>query len=215
KKKAHLGIAFDGDGDRVLMLDAQGRLVDGDQLIFIIAKERQSRGALGGDVVGTLMSNLGFEHALRRLGIGFSRTRVGDRYIMERLKQDGGLLGGEPSGHIICRDRTTTGDGIVAALQVLEALVESGRPIEELVAEVELYPQILINVRLDEQREIVGLPEMQAAVAAAEKELAGQGRILLRPSGTEPLIRVMVEGDDPVKVETIAQRLADLVRELI
>ena len=215
KKKAHLGIAFDGDGDRVLMLDAQGRLVDGDQLIFIIAKQRQSQGALVGDVVGTLMSNLGFEHALRRLGIGFSRTRVGDRYIMERLKRDGGLLGGEPSGHIICRDRTTTGDGIVAALQVLEALVESGRPIEELVAEVELYPQILINVRLDEQREIVGLPAMQAAVIAAEQELAGQGRILLRPSGTEPLIRVMVEGDDPVKVETIAQRLADLVRELI
>ena len=161
------------------------------------------------------MSNLGFEHALKRLGIGFSRTRVGDRYIMERLKRDGGLLGGEPSGHIICRDRTTTGDGIVAALQVLEALVESGRPIEDLVAEVELYPQILINVRLDEQREIVRLPAMQAAVAAAERELAGQGRILLRPSGTEPLIRVMVEGDDPVKVEAIAQRLADLVRELI
>jgi phosphoglucosamine mutase len=215
KKRAHLGIAFDGDGDRVLMLDSHGRLVDGDQLIFIIARQRQSQGVLAGNVVGTLMSNLGFEHALRRLGIGFTRTRVGDRYIMERLKQDGGLLGGEPSGHIICRDRTTTGDGIVAALQVLEALVESGRPIEDLVAEVELYPQILINVRLEEQREIIGLPSIQAALAAAEQELAGQGRILLRPSGTEPLIRVMVEGDNPVKVEAIAQRLANLVRELI
>jgi len=212
KKKAHLGIAFDGDGDRVLMLDAQGRLVDGDQLIFVIAKHRQSQGAMRGDVVGTLMSNLGLEHALGRLGIGFSRTQVGDRYIMERLKQDGGLLGGEPSGHIICRDRTTTGDGIIAALQILEAMVETGRSLEDLVAEVERYPQILINVRLDEQREILGLPAIQAAAAAAERELAGQGRILLRPSGTEPLIRVMVEGNDPTRVEAIANRLADLVR---
>ncbi len=212
KKKAHLGIAFDGDGDRVLMLDAQGRLVDGDQLIFVIAKHRQSQGAMRGDVVGTLMSNLGLEHALGRLGIGFSRTQVGDRYIMERLKQDGGLLGGEPSGHIICRDRTTTGDGIIAALQILEAMVETGRSLEDLVAEVERYPQILINVRLDEQREILSLPAIQAAAAAAERELAGQGRILLRPSGTEPLIRVMVEGNDPTRVEAIANRLADLVR---
>lgn len=212
KKGAHLGIAFDGDGDRVLMLDAQGRLVDGDQLIFVIAKHRQSQGAMRGDVVGTLMSNLGLEHALGRLGIGFSRTQVGDRYIMERLKQHGGFLGGEPSGHIICRDRTTTGDGIIAALQILEAMVETGRSLADLVAEVERYPQILINVRLDEQREILGLPAIQAAVAAAEQELAGQGRILLRPSGTEPLIRVMVEGNDPTHVEAIANRLADLVR---
>jgi phosphoglucosamine mutase len=158
------------------------------------------------------MSNLGLEHALGRLGIGFSRTQVGDRYIMERLKQDGGLLGGEPSGHIICRDRTTTGDGIIAALQILEAMVETGRSLEDLVAEVERYPQILINVRLDEQREILSLPAIQAAAAAAERELAGQGRILLRPSGTEPLIRVMVEGNDPTRVEAIANRLADLVR---
>ena len=210
---AHLGIAFDGDGDRVLMVDSQGRMVDGDQLIYIIAKYRHAHGALSGPVVGTLMSNLGFEHALRRLGIDFARTHVGDRYIMERLKQDGGILGGEPSGHIICRDRTTTGDGIVAALQVLEALVETGKTIEELAAEVRLYPQILVNVRLDRPRDILGLPTIRAGVASAEQELMGQGRILLRPSGTEPLIRVMVEGVDQGKVETIAHRLADLVRE--
>lgn len=213
KKKAHLGIAFDGDGDRVLMVDSRGRLVDGDQLIYIIAKHRLAQGALTGPVVGTLMSNLGFEHALGKLGIGFARTKVGDRYIMERLKRDDGILGGEPSGHIICRDRTTTGDGIVAALQVLQALVETGTTIEEQVAEVELYPQLLLNVPLDQQRDIVGLPAIQAGVAAAERELAGKGRVLLRPSGTEPLIRVMVEGENKRKVETIAQRLADLVRE--
>ena len=213
KKKAHLGIAFDGDGDRVLMVDSRGRLVDGDQLIYIIAKHRLAQGTLTGPVVGTLMSNLGFEHALGKLGIGFARTKVGDRYIMERLKQDDGILGGEPSGHIICRDRTTTGDGIVAALQVLQALVETGTTIEDQVAEVDLYPQILLNVPLDRQRDIVGLPAIQAGVAAAEKELAGKGRVLLRPSGTEPLIRVMVEGENKRKVETIAQHLADLVRD--
>lgn len=213
KKGAHLGIAFDGDGDRVLMMDAKGRLVDGDQLIYIIAKLRQAQGTLKGNVVGTLMSNLGFEHALGRLGIGFSRTQVGDRYILERLKQEGGMLGGEPSGHIICRDRTTTGDGIIAALQVLEALVETGLSLEDQLAEVKLYPQVLINVRFEQQREIIGLPQIQAALREAEQELAGQGRILLRPSGTEPLIRVMVEGSDAEKVNATAKHLADLVRE--
>jgi len=195
------------------MMDAKGRLVDGDQLIYIIAKLRQSQGTLKGNVVGTLMSNLGFEHALGRLGIGFSRTQVGDRYILERLKQEGGILGGEPSGHIICRDRTTTGDGIIAALQVLEALVETGLSLEDQLAEVKLYPQVLINVRFDQQREIIGLPQIQAALREAEQELAGQGRILLRPSGTEPLIRVMVEGSDAEKVNATAKHLADLVRE--
>jgi len=209
---ADLGIAFDGDGDRVLMVDSKGRLIDGDQLIYIIAKLRQAQGALVGDVVGTLMSNLGFERALQRLGIGFSRTRVGDRYIMERLKQDGGVLGGEPSGHIICRDRTSTGDGIVAALQVLAALTDAERRIDELTAEVEMYPQVLINVRLDAQRDIIGLSEVQDAVLTAERELNGQGRVLLRPSGTEPLIRVMVEGSDRAIVEFVANRLADVVR---
>jgi len=209
---ADLGIAFDGDGDRVLMVDSKGQLIDGDQLIYVIAKSRQLQAVLAGDVVGTLMSNLGFEHALQRLGIGFSRTKVGDRYIMERLKQEGGILGGEPSGHIICRDRTSTGDGIVAALQVLAAMMETGRSIDELVGEVELYPQALINVRLGDQRDIIGLPEVRDAVFSAERELGSLGRVLLRPSGTEPLIRVMVEGSDRPHVESVAARLADVVR---
>jgi phosphoglucosamine mutase len=209
---ADLGIAFDGDGDRVLMVDSAGNLIDGDQLIYIIAKSRQAHGHLVGDVVGTLMSNLGFEHALGRLGIGFARTQVGDRYIMERLKQTGGMLGGEPSGHIICRDRNSTGDGIVAALQVLAALIDTGRGLADLAGEVQLYPQILINVRLDQRRSLADMPSVQEAVTSAERDLNGHGRVLLRPSGTEPLMRVMVEGDDRIQVESIANRLAEVVR---
>jgi phosphoglucosamine mutase len=210
---ADLGIAFDGDGDRVLMADAKGQLVDGDQLIYIIARSRLQTGAFRGEVVGTLMSNLGLEHALGRLGIGFVRTQVGDRYIMDHLKQTDGILGGEPSGHIICRDRTTTGDGIVAALQVLAAIQRLDTTLDAICAEVEPYPQVLLNVRLKERRDLVRLPAVQDAVFLAEKELAGQGRVLLRPSGTEPLVRVMVEGVDRSQVESIAHRLADLVRE--
>ena len=213
REGADLGIAFDGDGDRVLMVDAKGRLVDGDQLLYIIARSRLQDGTFRGEVVGTLMSNLGLEHALGRLGIGFVRTKVGDRYIMEHLKQTDGILGGEPSGHIICRDRTTTGDGIVAALQVLAALQRMDVSLEAVCSEVESYPQVLINVRLKERRDLVGLPAIQDAVFLAEKELAGQGRVLLRPSGTEPLLRVMVEGADRSQVESLARRLADLVRE--
>jgi phosphoglucosamine mutase len=212
RERADLGIAFDGDGDRVVMVDRNGALVDGDQLIYIIAKSRLEKGCLNGAVVGTLMSNLGLEHALQHLGVGFIRTKVGDRYIMERLKHDGGILGGEPSGHIICRDRTTTGDGIVSALQVLAALTVSGRTLDELAGEVEKYPQRMINVRLPEQREIVDLPEVRDAVISAERELDGRGRVVLRASGTEPLIRVMVEGADEAQVSAIADRLADLVR---
>jgi phosphoglucosamine mutase len=213
REGADLGIAFDGDGDRVLMVDAKGRLVDGDQLLYIIARSRLEGGTFRGEVVGTLMSNLGLEHALGRLGIGFVRTKVGDRYIMEHLKQTDGILGGEPSGHIICRDRTTTGDGIVAALQVLAALQRMDVSLEAVCSEVESYPQVLINVRLRERRDLVGLPAIQDAVFLAEKELAGQGRVLLRPSGTEPLLRVMVEGAHRSQVESLARRLADLVRE--
>ncbi|AFL72972.1 phosphoglucosamine mutase [Thiocystis violascens] len=212
---ATLGIAFDGDGDRVLMCDSRGHLLDGDQLIYIIAKSRKMAGTMRGEVVGTLMSNLGFEHALTRLDIGFARTRVGDRYIMEQLKLTDGILGGEPSGHIICRDRTSTGDGIVAALQVLAALQRLDAGIDELCAEVELYPQVLLNVRLDERRDIVGLPAIQDALATAERELAGRGRVLLRPSGTEPLVRVMVEGVDDEQVSRLAEWLANAVREQI
>lgn len=212
---ADLGIAFDGDGDRVLMSDSKGRLVDGDQLLYIIAKSRLIAGAMRGEVVGTLMSNLGFEHALQRIDVGFVRTQVGDRYIMEHLKSSDGILGGEPSGHIICRDRTTTGDGIVSALQVLAALERLDSSLDDLSGEVERYPQVLINVRLDERRDIVGLPAVRDAVMTAERELSGRGRVLLRPSGTEPLVRVMVEGSDEQEVGRLAEWLADVVRAQI
>ena len=210
---ADLGIAFDGDGDRVLMVNSQGRLLDGDDLLYVIARHRLATGTLRGDVVGTLMSNLGFEHALKRSGIGFARTQVGDRYIMEHLKRTGGILGGEPSGHIICRDRTSTGDGIVAALQVLAAVRGLDSGLDDLCAQVEHYPQVLINIRLPERREVVGLPSVVDAIGRAEQELAGQGRVLLRPSGTEPLVRVMVEGSDGGQVKALAERLAGVVRE--
>jgi phosphoglucosamine mutase len=212
---ADLGIAFDGDGDRVLMVDSKGQVVDGDQLLYVIARSRLDAGAMRGEVVGTLMSNLGFEQALGRLGIGFHRTQVGDRYIMEHLKRIDGILGGEPSGHIICRDRTSTGDGIVAALQVLAALLRLDRNLDDLCGEVERYPQVLVNVRLPERRDVVGAPAVQDAVFVAERELAGRGRVLLRPSGTEPLVRVMVEGADEAQVHSLAERLAEVVREQI
>jgi phosphoglucosamine mutase len=194
------------------MVDAAGNLIDGDQLIYIIAKSRLEQRGLPGEVVGTLMSNLGLEHALQRLGIGFARTQVGDRYIMERLKRDGGILGGEPSGHIICRDRTSTGDGIIAALQVLAALLTSGRGLAELAGEVQRYPQRLINVRLPRQEDLSTRPAVIDAVHGAERELVGSGRVLLRASGTEPLLRVMVEGSDEAQVTAVAERLADVVR---
>ncbi len=215
REGADLGIAFDGDGDRVLMVDSKGNLVDGDQLLYVLARYRLQAGTFRGEVVGTLMSNLGLEHALGRLGVGFVRTQVGDRYIMDHLKQTDGILGGEPSGHIICRDRTTTGDGIVAALQVLEALQRLNTSLDAICTEVEHYPQVLVNVRLKERRDILGLPAVQDAVFLAEQELAGRGRVLLRPSGTEPLVRVMVEGVDRPQVERLASRLADLVREQV
>lgn len=212
---ADLGIAFDGDGDRLMMVDDQGRSVDGDALIYIIARARQSAGMLSGPVVGTLMSNLGLELALRRLGIAFERTQVGDRYIMERLKVTHGLLGGEPSGHIICRDRTSTGDGIVAALQVLSALAEIGLRLSETVAEIDPLPQILRNVRLKARMDPTGLPAVQAALRDAEAELGENGRVLLRPSGTEPLVRVMVEGRDASQVDRLASALAEVVERAV
>ncbi len=212
---ADLGIAFDGDGDRVVMTDGKGVLVDGDRLLYIIAKSRLAEGRLQGPVVGTLMSNLGLEHALSGLGIDFVRTQVGDRFIMERLKRDGGILGGEPSGHIICRDRTTTGDGIVAALQVLAALVAAERSLAELTTEVECYPQVLINVPLSDRRDPLGIAGIRDAVTLAERDLGGDGRILLRPSGTEPLLRIMVEGMDSRRVSSIAEGLARQVREQV
>jgi len=212
REGADLGVAFDGDGDRVLMVDGGGNLIDGNRLLYIIAKSRLGQQCLRGEVVGTLMSNLGLEHALQRLGVGFVRTQVGDRYVMERLKRDDGILGGEPSGHIICRDRTSTGDGIVVALQILAVMEDTGRDLGNLAGEMQQYPQRLINIRLDGQRDILGLPEVRDAVGSAERELDEYGRVLLRLSGTEPLIRIMVEGVDEAQVDSIADRLADMVR---
>ena len=212
---ADLGIALDGDGDRVLMVDRDGTLLDGDELLYIIAMERHQRRALQGGVVGTLMTNLGLEHAFAREGVPFERAAVGDRYVMERLQAADWQLGGESSGHIICLDRTTTGDGIVSALQVLGAMVGSGRRLSELRAGMTKYPQELINVRLERQMDVVGLPVVQAAVAEAEAQLADRGRILLRPSGTEPLVRVMVEGQDADEVARVARELAEVVRSAI
>ncbi len=209
---ADLGIAFDGDGDRVLMVDSRGRLIDGDELLYVIARAREAAGQLAGPVVGTLMSNFGLELALEQRGLGFVRTQVGDRYILERLKQDGGVLGGEPSGHIICRDRTTTGDGIVAALQVLAGAAALGTGVDDLVREVEKLPQYLVNVRLTEPVDVLSRPRVLEALRAAEADLRGQGRVLLRASGTEPLVRVMVEGRDDAQVRALADALAERVR---
>ena len=211
EQQADVGIALDGDGDRVLMVDDQGVLVDGDELLFIIALSRQAHGALHGGVVGTLMSNLGLEHALQEHNIAFQRARVGDRYVLELLRQGGGQLGGESSGHIICLDRTTTGDGIVSALQVLAAMVQTGKSLAELKSGMKKYPQHMINVPVGGAIDLDAAPTVQAAVKSAEQRLAGRGRVLLRPSGTEPVVRVMVEGEDEQTVREAADQLATVV----
>ncbi|MFZ5723832.1 MAG: phosphoglucosamine mutase [Pseudomonadota bacterium] len=208
---ADFGVALDGDGDRLIMVDAAGEVVDGDELLYIIACDRHRTGALGGGVVGTLMSNFGLELALQGLGIPFARAKVGDRYVMAELEARGWLLGGESSGHIVCLDRTTTGDGTVSALQVVSALARSGRTLAEARRGMSKLPQVMINVPLTARRDVAGLPAVKAAVAGAESALAGRGRVLLRPSGTEPLIRVMVEGEDASLVERLARELADQV----
>ncbi|MFO8024099.1 phosphoglucosamine mutase [Thiohalophilus sp.] len=212
---ADLGIAFDGDGDRVLMVDCEGRVIDGDELLYVMTIHRQRMQRLAGGVVGTLMTNLGMEHALQAAGVPFVRSRVGDRYVMEQLQAHGWELGGEGSGHLICLDKTSTGDGIVAALQVLAAVVESGRTLSDLVSGMDKYPQQLINVRLARKVDVLRTPEVQAAVVAAESELATRGRVLLRPSGTEPLLRVMVEGRDAEQVLRVAQELAGVVEQAL
>ncbi|MDH5446893.1 MAG: phosphoglucosamine mutase [Gammaproteobacteria bacterium] len=216
KEKADLGIALDGDADRVIMVDANGELVDGDELLYIIARDRQAEGVLNGGVVGTLMTNLGLEHALTNAGIPFGRASVGDRYVMEMLQNKGWILGGESSGHIICLDRTTTGDGTISALQIVSAMVKQGKSLRELLDGVSKYPQTLINVKMAEQRiNVVDQPPVKTAVADAEAELNGSGRVLLRPSGTEPLIRVMVEGKDGKQVQSVAEGLADIVKQAV
>jgi phosphoglucosamine mutase len=208
---ADYGIALDGDGDRLIMVDHKGEIVDGDELIFIIAKSRLDDGSLKGPVVGTLMSNLGMEHALANIGVALKRAAVGDRYVMEMMQQHDSLLGGEGSGHIICRDRTTTGDGIVSALQVMAEMWTSGKTLHELKKGMEKYPQCLINVRIRERVNIDSVGSVQKVKDAIQRELNGTGRVLLRPSGTEPLIRVMVEGRDLQQVQLMANRLADAV----
>lgn len=209
--RADLGIAFDGDGDRVMMVDKDGILYDGDVLLYIIAKHQKENNKLVGGVVGTLMSNLGLEQALGRLQIPFERAKVGDRYVMEKLLENGWFLGGENSGHIISLRHTTTGDGIISALQVIRAMCDSGKSLKELTEDLVLYPQVLKNVRLTAGFNATTDATVQDAVAKAESKLGDKGRVLLRNSGTEPLVRVMVEGEDEELVNQLATKIADVI----
>jgi phosphoglucosamine mutase len=206
---ADLGIALDGDGDRVLMVDGEGNLIDGDQLLYVLATARKQAGTLVGPVVGTVMTNLGLERVLVESGIEFLRANVGDRYVMAMLKEVGGELGGETSGHLLCLDKTTTGDGLVSALQVLVVMRESGRTLAELTAGMPRFPQTLINVTTGARVAVEESAEIQAAISQAEQRLAERGRILVRASGTEPVVRVMVEGEDEAEVNQLAEALAD------
>lgn len=212
---ADFGVALDGDGDRVIMVDHKGEVVDGDEILYIIANSRRSRGELKGPVVGTQMSNLGLEHALNKLGLEFKRAAVGDRYVMEMMLRCGSSLGGETSGHVICRDRISTGDGVVSSLQVMEAIRYTGNTLYDLKQGMQKYPQCLINVKV---RNFVDLEKMEAIQRLKnnlQRELDGRGRILIRSSGTEPLIRVMVEGIDGHQVKIAADSLATAITEAL
>ena len=211
RHKADLGIALDGDGDRLVMVDGAGKLYGGDQLLYVIARHRKQKGELAGGVVGTQMTNLALEHAFDRLKVPFARARVGDRYVLEMLLQRRWQLGGENSGHIVCLDKHTTGDGIVSALQVLRALTESGATLSKATGALTLYPQVLVNVSTKNLRDPLASPGVKRAVRQAQAELDGSGRVLLRPSGTEPVIRVMVEGRDGAKVRHWADHIAAAV----
>lgn len=215
EEQADLGIAFDGDGDRVMMVDHKGDLVDGDELIYIIARNRKNTGRLDGGVVGTLMTNFGAELAFKEMEIPFVRAKVGDRYVMELLKQNNWQLGGENSGHIVCFDKATTGDGIVSALQVLIALWTEGKSLHELKSSMSKLPQVLKNVRIKEKTDPMAHSKIADAVQEQERRLEGQGRVLLRASGTEPLIRVMVEGSDNALVESAADELVAVVSDVV
>jgi phosphoglucosamine mutase len=211
--RADLGIALDGDGDRLVMIDQEGCIYDGDQLLYVIACHRHGRGALKGGVVGTLMTNLALENALKAMAIPFARAAVGDRYVLEQLIAHGWQLGGEGSGHIVCLDKHTTGDGIVSALQVLHALRRSGQTLAQAAAGLSLYPQVLVNVRVARKFDCRDNPTVAKAISSAEAKLGSQGRVLLRASGTEPVIRVMVEGEPRDQVEQLANDIADCVRK--
>ncbi len=213
--RAHAGLALDGDGDRVVMVDEGGELIDGDRLLYILARDRLDRGALRGPVVGTVMSNLGLEMALADVGVEFGRARVGDRHVLEMLKATGGILGGESSGHVLCLDKATTGDGLVTALQVLAVMRRTGAGLAELVEDMPVFPQRIVNVDVARPVDVNDEPAIRDAVAEAESTLGDRGRVVLRPSGTEPVIRVMVEGEDEEAVLAIAQRLADSVRNRV
>jgi phosphoglucosamine mutase len=210
-----LGVALDGDGDRLIMVDHKGEIVDGDELIYIIAKSRLAAGQMTGPVIGTVMTNLGMEHGLKRLGINLLRAKVGDRHVMEMLNKHNGILGGENSGHIICLDKTTTGDGIIAALQIIAEMQYSGKNLHELKSGMQKYPQVLINIKTHKKINLDGNESIQAAIKTAERKLGEQGRVLLRASGTEPLIRVMVEGEHEDLVQRYAEQLADEVKKAI
>ena len=214
-QKADLGIGFDGDGDRLVMVDADGQILDGDDLLYIVATDMQQQGTLEGGVVGTLMTNFGLEQAFERLEIPFLRAKVGDRYVMEALKQNNWRLGGENSGHLVCKHVQTTGDGIVSALQVLVAMKRNDKTLTDMLEGLNKLPQVLINVRLGDKSatEIQASASVQAAIVRVEKELEGQGRLLLRPSGTEPLIRVMTEGTNEAEIQQLAQSLADIISQ--
>jgi phosphoglucosamine mutase len=212
--RAHVGMALDGDGDRLVMVDERGNLVDGDQLLYVLACDRLEAKELKGPVIGTVMTNLGLELALRERGVDFRRAKVGDRHVLAMLKEHGGILGGETSGHLICLDRTTTGDGLVTALQVLAVMRRTGKSLSELTHGMRQLPQVLLNVRIREPVDPNGQPEIRDAVCSAESALGARGRVVLRASGTEPVIRVMVEGDDTRQVHLLANQLADSVRAL-
>jgi phosphoglucosamine mutase len=209
--KANVGVALDGDGDRLVMVDEKGQLIDGDQLLYILATSRHSKGELQGPVVGTVMSNLGLEKALRAQNIEFMRANVGDRYVLEVLRETGGIIGGETSGHMIVLDKATTGDGLICALQVLAIMKETGKSLSELASGMPKFPQTMVNVRTRNRLDPHSSSDVRAALKAAEAELADTGRVVLRASGTEPVIRVMVEGEDHDQVVNIANRLAEVV----
>ncbi|MCH9406691.1 phosphoglucosamine mutase [Pantoea agglomerans] len=211
-EKADIGLAYDGDGDRIMMIDHLGDKVDGDQILYIIAREALRQGQLRGGVVGTLMSNMGLELALKQLGIPFTRAKVGDRYVLEKMQEKGWRLGAENSGHVILLDKTTTGDGIVASLQVLTAMVRNHMSLHDLCSGMKMLPQVLVNVRFAGEHDPLQSDSVKAVTAEVEKALAGRGRVLLRKSGTEPLIRVMVEGENEAQVTELANRIADQVK---
>jgi len=215
--KAHgadIGFAFDGDGDRLVAVDHKGQTVDGDELLFVFAMHAQSKGKLTGPVVGTSMSNLGLEKMLEFKGIGFERARVGDKHVLERLAATGGTIGGEASGHIILLDYATTGDGLMAAAQIVRILRETGKSLSELKSGFRKYPQVIVNVKVSDKRKAMEHSKTEAAIKIAKKQLGLNGRIVLRPSGTEPVIRVMVESEDNEETNRLANDIADTIKAL-